>query len=346
MPDVRSSIEIDKNTPVLKVENLTKSVEVKTGAGFRGKKQISIVENVSLQVRRGETLAIVGESGSGKTTLLRALSMISPPTSGKISLNGELIYDGKPLMKRLGGRIQMVFQDPDTSLNPTMDVKGIVAEPLRHSHYDGNSLEEIVKSSLKNVGLGEQFFEKHPAQLSGGQKQRVSIARALSSSPSVVLLDEPTSALDAAVQAQVLNLLLDLQARLQLTYLLVTHNISVARYMADRIAVFYAGSVREMGPSESILMEPLHPYTSTLISAFPILDAHKRNLLQMDIVGEPPSVVNPPKGCSFHPRCPYVKDVCRANAPPLVGYFNDHYAACHFALEIRDNKIPIAGKAS
>jgi len=311
---------------------------IKPGYGKGKKKRVKLIQKVSFKVFSGETLGIVGESGSGKTTLLRAISMISRPTQGRVKLQDETIFENTKLHQRINGRIQMIFQDPDSSLNPAMVVKDIVAEPLMPLKVDRKKSEELVRVSLRDVGLDEEFLNKYPAQLSGGQKQRVSIARALVSHPLVLLLDEPTSALDAAVQAQVLNLLIDLQKQLRLTFIFVTHNVFVARYMSDRAIVLYGGSVRELGPAEKVLVEPLHPYTSTLIAAFPVPDPKNRNLLGMEILGEPPSIINPPAGCTFHPRCPYAKDICRSEEPQLREIFDDHFAACHFALEIFNSK--------
>jgi oligopeptide/dipeptide ABC transporter ATP-binding protein len=311
---------------------------VKIGYGRGKKKHVRIIQKVSFKAYSGETVGIVGESGSGKTTLLRALSMISKPTGGKIRLQGDTIFENHKVRGSIRGRIQMVFQDPDSSLNPTMKVKDIVAEPLIPVKLDKEVVAEMVHTSLRDVGLDEQFLDKYPAQLSGGQKQRVSVARTLVSHPVIVLLDEPTSALDAAVQAQVLNLLLDLQQQLHLTYIFVTHNVFVARYMSDRIVVLYGGSIRELGPADKVLVEPLHPYTSTLIAAFPVPDPNNRKLLEIEVLGEPPSIIGPPPGCTFHPRCPYAKDRCRVEEPELREIFDDHFAACHFALEIFNSK--------
>jgi len=316
---------------------------IKPGYGRGKKKRVKLIQKVSFKVYSGETLGIVGESGSGKTTLLRAISMISGPTQGRVKLQDETIFENTKTQERINGRIQMIFQDPDSSLNPTMAVKDIVAEPLMPRKLDKRGAEESVRASLHEVGLDEEFLNKYPAQLSGGQKQRVSIARALVSHPLLLLLDEPTSALDAAVQAQVLNLLIDLQKQLQLTFIFVTHNVFVARYMSDRIVVLYGGSVRELGPAEKVLVEPLHPYTSTLIAAFPVPDPRNRNLLGIEVVGEPPSMIDPPPGCTFHPRCPHAREICRIEEPQLREIFEDHFAACHFALDIFNSKKGVGG---
>jgi oligopeptide/dipeptide ABC transporter ATP-binding protein len=323
---------------LLTVEKLTKQVDVKVGSKIRQTIKVNIVEGISFDLFAGETLGIVGESGSGKTTLLRALSMISPPTSGTIGLEGKIIFDNGKVLQNPRGKVQMIFQDPESSLNPTMKVKDIVAEPLGPLKIEKAKANEIVTNALDSVGLGQKYVNTYPAQLSGGQKQRVSIARALAPSPALLLLDEPTSALDAAVQSQVLNLLKDLQVKYNLAYIFVTHNIFIARYMSSRIAVFYSGSMKELGPAEEVLVAPLHPYTSTLISAFPVPDANMRNLLKTEVVGEAPSIINPPSGCAFHPRCQYAADRCKVEEPQLREISNRHLAACHFAEEIQNSK--------
>lgn len=330
--------------PLLVAEGLTKEIEA-TGRTVLGKKQvIAPFRNVSFVVYESETFGIVGESGSGKTTLLKALSLISAPTSGRVLLGDEVIFDEKTSQKELRGQIQMVFQDPDSSLNPTMKVKDAVAEPLLPLKLSKSQREERVVESLESVGLGNDVLDKRPRQLSGGQKQRVSIARALSPRPKLLLLDEPTSSLDAAVQAQVLNVLIDLQSRFQLTCIFVTHNISVAKYICDRIAVFYAGNITEVGNAEEILSEPLHPYTITLKEAYPTPDPAKRNVLDAKVIGEPPSLLSPPSGCTFHPRCAYAKDICRAEVPELRTVFGNRLVSCHFAEEIAAHKENALGQ--
>ncbi len=335
MQSVSSTTELSE---VLSVQGLSKEVEMKAGSELKGSRKVKIVKNVSLALSRGETLGIVGESGSGKTTLLKALAMISPPTEGKITLDGVVVFDKGKKTSSLKSKVQMIFQDPDSSLNPTMKVKDIVAEPLRPMKYEKALVAEKVATALDNVGLAGKFAENYPSQLSGGQKQRVSIARAIAPNPALLLLDEPTSALDAAVQAQVLNLLKDLQRKLNLAYVLVTHNIFVARYLSNRLGVFYTGELKELGPTESVLVDPLHPYTWTLLSAFPVPDPDRRTLLNTEVIGEAPSIIVPPSGCTFHPRCPYVQERCRSEIPELREYLPNHIAACHFALEIQHSR--------
>jgi peptide/nickel transport system ATP-binding protein len=331
MSDVLS---ITKAEPLLRVEELTKYYVVKGRSGFRSRFYVRALEDVSITVRRGETLGVVGESGSGKTTLLRVISLILRPDKGRIILGDRVLFSDGRILEKPKGKIQMVFQDPDSSFNPTMRVKQIVAEPLAPLNLSKAELQERVVSSLESVGLGSEFLEKYPSQLSGGQKQRVSIARALVSNPELILLDEPTSSLDAVVQAQILNLLIRLQRSLNLTYIFVTHNLSVARYISDRLTVFYAGRICEMGAVTDVLSKPLHPYTLTLKQAFPTPNPESRTLLKAEIEGEPVSLVSPPAGCRFSPRCPYARDVCQKVEPILREVDHDRLSACHFAEEM------------
>jgi oligopeptide/dipeptide ABC transporter ATP-binding protein len=299
--------------------------------GLAKKKFIHAVDGISIKIPRGKTVAIVGESGCGKTTLARAITLLSPPTSGEVFFNGEKIEKGKTKTRELYKNMQMVFQDPDSSLDPRMKVGNIISEPLQG--LIGGSEEKIkswVADSLTAVGLSKEHAERLPGQLSGGQKQRVAIARAIAPQPKLVILDEPTSALDASVQAQILNLLLDLQEKYALSYMLITHNIAVAQYLADIMAVMYAGNLVEYGTAKTIMLKPRHPYTITLIASAPVPNPWKRNLLSVEIRGEVPSAINPPSGCKFHPRCPYAEKICSEVNPPLREISDGHYVACHF----------------
>jgi oligopeptide transport system ATP-binding protein len=297
-----------------------------------GKRFVKAVDDVSIKVPRGKTVAILGESGCGKTTLARALTLLSPPTAGEIIFDGVNITKGKVNYKKLYREMQMVFQDPDSSLDPRLKVRDSIAEPCRGLlGRDEEQVNSLVMSSLKAVGLSSEHADRIPSHLSGGQKQRVAIARAIAPQPKLVILDEPTSALDASVQAQILNLLLDLQKNFNLTYVIITHNISVAEYLSDRLVVMYAGNVVEYGPSGSVISHPRHPYTITLISSAPVPNPWKRNLLNTEIKGEVPSSINPPSGCKFHPRCAYAEKVCSEQIPELREIAPGHFVSCHFA---------------
>ncbi len=319
--DILQTVELKKYYPIRKGLN---------PFSHREKAFVRAVDGVSIGVPRGRTVAVVGESGCGKTTLARTIALLTPPTAGKI------FFDRREITSRMQSRelyrhLQMVFQDPESSLDPRMKVGVSVGEPLRG--LMGWSKEDVRKGvdrSLHAVGLSSDFAHRLPRHLSGGQKQRIAIARSISTEPKLVILDEPTSALDASVQAQILKLLLELQQELKLSYVLITHNIAVAEYLSDMVAVMYAGSLVEYGPTETVIGKPRHPYTIALISSAPIPDPKRRNLLQTEIRGEVPSAINPPTGCKFNPRCPYAEKICTQVNPPLAEIAPGHFAACHF----------------
>ncbi|HYW00233.1 MAG TPA: ABC transporter ATP-binding protein [Candidatus Acidoferrum sp.] len=319
---------------ILRTENVTKYFPVRKGLNpfsKAGKRFIRAVDGVSINIPKGMTVAVVGESGCGKTTLARTVALMTPPTGGKVLFSGRDISSGRVDRTELYKEMQMVFQDPESSLDPRMKVGQSIAEPLHGlMGWKKDEIEEAVKRSLKAVGLSEDYAQRLPRQLSGGQKQRVAIARAISTQPSLVILDEPTSALDASVQAQILKLLLDLQKEFKLSYMLITHNIAVAQYMSDYIAVMYAGNVVEYGPTKTVITKPRHPYTIALISSAPIPDPTKKNLLQVEIKGEVPSAITPPPGCRFNPRCPYAESLCSEQNPALEEISPQHFVACHF----------------
>jgi len=295
------------------------------------KKFVSAVDDVSITIPKGKTVAIVGESGCGKTSLAQTIMGLTPITSGEIYLDGLCITDRKIKPRQLYRNIQMVFQDPDSSLDPRMTVGDSIAEPLQElTSVNKQEIKELVFKSLEAVGLSKEFAFRVPRELSGGQKQRVAIARAIAPSPKIILLDEPTSALDVSVQAQILSLLLELQRNYKLTYVLITHNIAVAQYLSDTVAVMYAGNLVEYGPTETILGKPRHPYTIALIASAPVPDPWKRNLLKADIRGEVPSAVDPPTGCRFNPRCPFAELKCTKEKPQLALIGQEHLVACHF----------------
>ena len=292
---------------------------------------VRAVDGVSISISSGKTLAVVGESGCGKTTLARTLALLTPPTAGEIYFDGKRIDNGKVGDKEVYRRLQMVFQDPDSSLDPTMRVGDIVAEPLRGlTRMNDGEVRKGALESLIAVGMSQDFAERFPDQLSGGQKQRVAIARAISTRPRLLILDEPTSALDASVQAQILNLLVELQRKFSLSYMLITHNIAVAAYLSDSMAVMYAGNVVEYGPTLEVLRKPRHPYTMTLMKSAPTPDPWNRTLLQIEIAGEVPSAIDPPSGCKFNPRCPFAESICTSEVPELTQIAEGHTAACHF----------------
>jgi peptide/nickel transport system ATP-binding protein len=284
-----------------------------------GRKILRAVDGVSFQIRKGETFALVGESGSGKSTVAKMVVGLLPPSDGRVS------FIGRPEGERPGpGGIQMIFQDPYASLNPRWRVADIIAEPMETIGQPATKAERMrrVGELLALVGLSPRDSEKYPHQFSGGQRQRIAIARALSSEPNFIVCDEPTSALDVSVQAQILNLMRDLQERLGLTYLFISHNLAVVRHMAHRIGVMYLGRLVEVQETEALFSSPLHPYTRLLIDAVPSLDEIGRD--RVPVQGEVPSPIDPPSGCAFHPRCPLVMDICRREAPVF-----EAGAACH-----------------
>ncbi|WP_338604244.1 ABC transporter ATP-binding protein [Sulfolobus tengchongensis] len=277
---------------------------------------VKALDGINVDIKKGEVLGVVGESGSGKTTLGRILATLEKPTSGRLIFMGTEVNDKNTIQVRK--HIHMVFQNPMTSVNPRMKVKDIVKEAMK------DKSEEKVKELLAEIGLDYNYVkDKYPRELSGGQLQRVAIARALAKEPEFLILDEPTSALDASVQAQILNLLVDLQRDRKLTYLFITHNISVARFISDRVIIMYAGKVVEEGSAKEVISEPLHPYTQSLLNSVPELG--KKELKPPS--GEVPSLINPPNGCRFHPRCPFVMQTCKEREPPLVEV-NGRKVAC------------------
>ncbi|MGA8904617.1 MAG: ABC transporter ATP-binding protein [Candidatus Bathyarchaeia archaeon] len=319
---------------ILRTEDLKKYFPVRKGLNpfsRREQRYVKAVDGVSLNIPKGATSAIVGESGCGKTTLARTIALMTTPTGGKMFFQAKEIVVGKTDRNELYRDMQMVYQDPESSLDPRMKVGRSIGEPLYGlMKWDKNAVNQAVERSLQLVGLSADFADRLPKQLSGGQKQRVAIARAIAIQPSLVILDEPTSALDASVQAQILKLLLNLQDEFKLTYMLITHNIAVAKYMADFVAVMYAGSVVEYGPCKEVISKPRHPYTIALISSAPVPDPTTRNLLQTEIKGEVPSAIDPPPGCKFNPRCPFAEGICTSSTPPLEEISPGHFAACHF----------------
>jgi len=310
---------------------------VKDGIFFdRVVAQVRAVDDVSFNLSQGETLGLVGESGCGKTTLARSVLRLLEPTSGAVRFAGtDITHASRRALAPLRQEMQMVFQDPFASLNPRKRVGQIVGAPLRLHGAKGRDVEKRVRELLDRVGLAPEHADRFPHEFSGGQRQRIGIARALALEPRLVVLDEPVSALDVSVQAQIVNLLDDLQRDLGLAYMFVAHDLSVVRHVSGRIAVMYLGKLVELSPAEELYRRPIHPYTEALLAAIPVPDprlnrARKRTVLG----GEPPSPIDPPPACRFHPRCPRATEVCRTHEPPLTEYPGGHLAACHHPLGV------------
>ena len=296
---------------------------------------VHAVDDVGFSINNNETLSVVGESGSGKTTLGLTILLLLKPTSGEVIFRGQSLTKlSEESVRKLRRQMQVVFQDPSSSLDPRKRVIDSVSEPLRA--YGRKSREEIrdrVIEVIRAVGLSDSQLEKFPHQFSSGQRQRISVARAIIQKPQLMVLDEPTSSLDASVQSQILLLLQSLQAESELSYLLITHNMSVAKCMSDRIAVMYLGKIVELARTQEIMNRPMHPYTKLLISCLLEPDPDTR-LKRVDVHGEIPSPISPPRGCRFNTRCPYVKDICLGTEPELRVLDSDHHVACHFAEEM------------
>ncbi|MGC4108678.1 MAG: dipeptide ABC transporter ATP-binding protein [Thermomicrobiales bacterium] len=319
--------------PLLDVKNLVMHFPLTQGIIFQRKVgAVQAVDGVSFQVKKGETLGLVGESGCGKSTTGRAILQLYKPTSGEVNFDGRDLtkLDGNE-MRKMRRHLQMVFQDPYASLNPRMTVGNIVSEPMQiHKLVEKNQRTQRVQELLQTVGLNPYFANRYPHEFSGGQRQRVGIARALAANPDFIVCDEPVSALDVSIQAQVVNLLEDLQDQFGLTYLFIAHDLSVVRHISDRVAVMYLGKIVEMADRNELYDDPLHPYTKALLSAVPIPDpVIERKRERIILTGDVPSPINPPSGCHFHTRCPYVMDVCKQIDPIFADQGRDHWVACH-----------------
>lgn len=318
---------------LLEARNLKKQFEL-PAPPFGRSQIITALDGVSITLRPGETLGLAGESGCGKSTAAKLLMGLEEPTSGAILFRGRDIGRFNKTEKFTFRRaIQMVFQDPYSSLNPRMRVGEIIGEPLLiHRIATGSACRERVLALMNQVGLPPELFDRYPHQFSGGQRQRIGVARALALTPEIIIADEPLSALDISIQAQIINLLVDLQKNLRLSYLLISHDLAVIRHLSNRVAIMYLGRIVEQAETEAIFTTPLHPYTRALLAAIPGFGSSAWSGRLPE--GDAPSPVAPPSGCTFHPRCPYKKDICTVTAPALEEKAAGHFAACHFSCEL------------
>lgn len=321
---------MSKNEPILEVKNLRKSFPLKKTLMGKVTKELVAVDDVSFTLMPGETLGIVGESGCGKTTMGRAILKLHQPTSGQIIFKGQDItkYNSSQ-MRDIRTKMQIIFQDPYSSLPPRSTVGGILSEPVMvHNIVPKSQVKEYVLELMDKCGLRDYYYERYPHEFSGGQRQRICIARALAVNPELVVCDEPVSALDVSIQAQIINLLKSLQESMNLTYIFISHDLSVVKFISDKIGVMYLGSMVEFGTKAEIFANPLHPYTKALFSAIPYPDPDVK-MNRIVLSGDIPSPANPPKGCRFHTRCPYATDICKEEVPEYKDYGNGHFAACH-----------------
>ncbi len=316
---------------LLEAKRLVKEFPV--GGSRKNPQVVHAVTDVNLKIYEGETLALVGESGCGKSTLGRVLIRLLASTAGEILYQGqEIVGMSEAEFSRIRREMQIIFQDPYASLNPRMSVGQIIGEPLlTYGMRDKKEREARVRELMQEVGIAHEFYNRYPHQFSGGQRQRIGIARAIALNPRLIICDEPVSALDVSIQSQVLNLLKDLQARYGLTYLFISHDLSVVKFIADRVCVMFLGSICEIGNTEELYEQPLHPYTRFLLNAIPKADPRLRSQEKELLSGEIPSPVNPPSGCRFHTRCPYAKDICRQKVPGCREV-KERQVFCHFPL--------------
>jgi peptide/nickel transport system ATP-binding protein len=331
----------NRDDVLLEVKDLKKYFPVRGGFIKKGVGTVKAVDGVNLFVKKGETLGLVGESGCGKTTAGRTIMRLMEPTAGEILFNDpkqgwlHLEQLDRKQMQAVRPNMQIIFQDPFSSLDPRMTVERIVGEPLViNGLASGQALRDRVAELLRVVGMRPEYMSRYPHAFSGGQRQRLGIARALALNPRLIVCDEPVSALDVSIQAQVINLLEDLQRDFNLTYIFVAHDLSVVEHISDRVAVMYVGRLVELAKTEDLYYTPQHPYSEALMAAVPKPDPRRRER-PIKLPGEVASPVNPPSGCYFHPRCRYAKDICTTDAPPLKEVLPEHWAACHFAGELK-----------
>ena len=331
MPDLNGNENV-----LLEAKNVVKYFPIKGGVLLKEIASVKAVDDVSLSIKEGETVGLVGESGCGKTTFGRAILRLEEPTSGDVFFEGQNILKAdKKQMQALRENMQIIFQDPYSSLNPRKTVSHIIGEPLLvHGMKSRKQRQQRVLELLRVVGLRKEHMRRYPHQFSGGQRQRIGVARALALNPKLIVCDEAVSALDVSIQAQVINLLKDLQDEFGLTYLFISHDLSVVEHVSDRVGVMYLGKIVEIASSKMLYKNPLHPYTQALLSAVPIPDPALQRANRIILKGDVPSPIDPPPGCSFHPRCLYARDTCRQSEPPLKEINQEHFAACFFAGQV------------
>jgi len=338
----------DGQQPLLQAEHVQLYFPVKSGDLIgRTVGHVHAVDDVSLSLAEGQTLGIVGESGSGKSTLARCLVRLLEPTSGTLRFHGgDITHLGRKPLQPFRREVQLVFQDPVSSLNPRKRVGQIVETPMRLNGMNRGDAASRVRELLERVGLNPEHVNRFPHEFSGGQRQRIGVARALANNPKLIVLDEPVSALDVSIQAQVINLLDDLQDEFGLSYVFIAHDLSVVRHFSDQIAVMYLGKFVEVSPAAELYHKPIHPYTQALLSAIPIPDPRENRARERRVVGgEPPNPIAPPPGCRFHTRCPRATEVCKEVEPPLAEYSGGHLAACHHPLNVGSTEISAARRS-
>ncbi|MFS1514321.1 ABC transporter ATP-binding protein [Chengkuizengella sp. SCS-71B] len=329
----RPTTQASDTTTILEVKNLKKHFPIKSGILQKTTGHIKAVDGISFSIKKGETVGLVGESGCGKSTVGRTIIRLYEPTDGQVIFKNQDITHMKEAELRQNARknIQMIFQDPFASLNPRKTLRSILREPLNvHQEFRGKERDGYVRQLLERVGLNASFINRYPHEFSGGQRQRIGIARALALNPDLIIADEAVSALDVSIQAQIINLMEDLQQEFSLTYIFISHDLSVVRHISDRVGVMYLGNLMELAPKQDLYTDPLHPYTQALLSAVPV--PRKKGAVQRERIvlqGDLPSPANPPSGCVFHTRCPAVKDKCKEIIPKFKKIKNDHFVSCH-----------------